>query len=89
MSTVRIDRMITTYRSGPERKKPKAGDEKVVKGVTYIRQIQRVPAGMPHAGAWIYNGNRPCFEWVVKGSEDDHAAVALRRARERMKEGKP
>lgn len=82
MSTPRIDSMKITYLTGPYRPKPKAGDEKVVNGVTLIRQIKRVPDGMPYAGAWIYNGSRPCFEWVVKGSELDERAQGLRRARE-------
>lgn len=71
MSKPRIDGMRITYRTGPARKKPKAGDEKVVKGVTYVRQHRRVPEGMPYAGAYIYSGSRPCFEWVVKGSDMD------------------
>lgn len=74
MGRPRIDRMAITYHCGSARRKPKAGDEKVVKGVTYVRQHSRVPEGMPHAGAYIYNGSRPCFEWVVKGSEDDRSA---------------
>lgn len=71
MGGPRIDSMTITYHSGPARKKPKAGDEKVVKGVTYVRQHQRVPEGLPHAGARIYSGSRPCFEWVEKGSDCD------------------
>jgi len=61
-----------------DRKKPAAGDEKVVKGVTMIRQQRRVPPGMPHAGAYIVSGSRPCWEWVVKGGEDDRAAGRAR-----------
>lgn len=80
MSKPRIDSMKITYRTGPYRPKPKAGDEKVVKGVTMIRQVRRVPDGMPHAGAYIYNGSRPCFEWVVKGSDRDERARRFRRA---------
>lgn len=82
MSAPRVDSIRITYRTGPYRPKPKAGDEKVVKGVTMIRQIRRVPDGLPHAGAWIYSGNRPCFEWVVKGSERDERSRSMRRARE-------
>lgn len=59
--------------SGPRRKKPKAGDEKIVKGVTMIRQQRRVPAGLPHAGAYCVSSGRPVWEWVVKGSEDDRS----------------
>lgn len=58
--------------SGPRRKKPKAGDEKIVKGVTMIRQQRRVPPGMPHAGAYLVgSGGHPLWEWVEKGSERD------------------
>lgn len=59
--------------SGTRRKKPKAGDEKIVKGVTMIRQQRRVPEGFPHAGAYVVSGGRPCWDWVVKGSEDDRS----------------
>jgi len=55
--------------SGPQRRKPKAGDEKVVKGLTMIRQ-QVLIRGM---GFQVSNG-RPVFEWVVKGSADDRSA---------------
>lgn len=71
MGRPRIDSMTITYHCGSARRKPKAGDEKVVKGVTYVRQHSRVPQGMPHAGALIYSGSRPCFEWVEKGSDRD------------------
>lgn len=74
MERPRIDSMTITYRSGPARKKPKAGDEKVVKGVTYIRQQRRVPKGLPYAGAYLVSSGRPVCEWVVKGSEDDRSA---------------
>lgn len=56
------------------RKKPKAGDEKIVKGVTMIRQQRRVPPGMPHAGAYIVSSGKPCWEWVEKGSANDRTA---------------
>ncbi|MFV3388441.1 hypothetical protein ACNFCJ_24055 [Pseudomonas sp. NY15364] len=59
--------------SGPSRKKPKAGDEKIVKGVTMIRQQRRVPPGQPHAGAYIVSSGKPCWEWVEKGSADDRS----------------
>ena len=59
--------------SGPRRKKPKAGDEKIVKGVTMIRQQRRVPPGLPHAGAYCVSRGRPVWEWVAKGSEDDRS----------------
>lgn len=59
---------------GPARNKPKAGDEKIVRGVTMIRQQQRVPVGQPHAGAYLVSNGRPVWEWVEKGGERDRRA---------------
>ena len=56
---------ITT---GPKRRKPKAGDEKIVKGVTYIRQQVRTSQG------YHVTDHGPVWEWVVKGGERDRAA---------------
>jgi len=61
------------YYTAPKRKKPKAGDEKVVKGVTMIRQQQRMEYG-PHAGAYMVSNGRPLWEWVEKGSSKDRTA---------------
>lgn len=59
------------YSSGPVRKKPQAGDEKVVKGVTYIRQQQFSEM----YGAWVVGSRgQPLWEWVVKGSDRDRRA---------------
>ena len=56
--------------SGPApKKKPKAGDEKTVKGVVMIRQQVHV-AGW----GWQVSNGRPVWQWVVKGSEDDRMA---------------
>lgn len=74
MNTPRIDSMRVTYRTGTARKEPKAGDEKVVGGVTYIRQQERVRQGLPRAGAFVFSNGRPVWEWVVKGSEKDRTA---------------
>ena len=76
MTQPRIDSMTITYRSGPARKKPKAGDEKFVKktGKTMIRQQQR------HGAAYVVSNGRPVWEWVEKGSERDRTSVAWRRA---------
>jgi len=73
--------------SRPRRSKPKAGDEKVVNGVTMIRQQQRVPAGMMHAGAYVVSNGRPVWEWVVKGGPDDRQrnirhGIATRQSKE-------
>ena len=59
--------------TAPARKKPRAGDEKVVRGVVMIRQQRRVPPGLPHAGAYLVSSGRPVWEWVEKGSESDRA----------------
>lgn len=64
------------YSSGPTRSKPKAGDEKTVKGVTMIRQQQRVPSGLPHAGAYLVSNGRPLWKWVEKGSGLDRRATS-------------
>lgn len=45
-----------------------AGDEKVVRGVTMIRQWQK------HGGAYVFSNGRPVWEWVEKGSERDRSA---------------
>lgn len=63
------------YSSGPVRKKPQAGDTKVVKGVTMIRQQQRVAPGQPHAGAYMVSNGRPVWEWVEKGGEHDRTTL--------------
>lgn len=72
MAEPRIDSI--RFSTAPARKKPKAGDEKIVKGVTMIRQQQRVRPGLPHAGAYLVSSGRPVWEWVVKGGEDDRSA---------------
>lgn len=59
------------FYTAPKRKKPQAGDEKTVKGVTMIRQQRRVPPGLPHAGAHLVSNGRPVWEWVVKGGPED------------------
>lgn len=74
MAAPRIDSL--RFSTAPSRKKPKAGDEKVVKGVTMIRQQQRVRPGLPYAGAYLVSNGRPVWEWVVKGGEDDRTARA-------------
>lgn len=55
------------YLSGTARKMPKAGDEKVVKGVTYIRQQEYSKTYR----AYVVSNGRPVYEWVVKGSDRD------------------
>lgn len=58
------------FRSGPIRKKPQAGDEKIIQGVVHIRQQQR-----SREGWWLVANGRPVWEWVVKGSKHDRSAT--------------
>lgn len=54
----------------PKRKKPQAGDEKVVKGVTMIRQQECSRTYR----AYVVSNGRPVWEWVEKGGERDRCA---------------
>lgn len=51
--------------TGPARKKPKVGDEKVIKGALHVRERDRVRSG-PYAGALLSNNGRPVYIWVPK-----------------------
>lgn len=62
--------MRITIHTGPIRKKPRSGDEKVVKGVTYIRQQQYSQRDR----AWCVSNGRPVWEWVEKESERDRTS---------------
>lgn len=73
MTKSRIDSI--RYSSAPARKKPQAGDIRIIGGVEHIRQQRRVPEGIPHAGAYMVSGGRPVWEWVPKGSDSDRTAV--------------
>lgn len=67
------------YRYGSTRKKPKAGDERYLKGrgVTQIRQ--QVYSSMYRA--WVVSNSGPVWEWVDKGSERDRTSDAWKAAR--------
>lgn len=54
------------YSSAPERKKPRAGDRRFLKGrqVWQVREPRRVPEGLPHAGAYIVSNGRQLYKWV-------------------------
>jgi hypothetical protein len=54
----------------PKRKKPQAGDEKVVNGVTMIRQQEYSQTYR----AFVVSNGRPVWEWVIKGGADDRRA---------------
>lgn len=56
-------------RTAPLRRKPMAGDEKMIKGVLYIRQQQY---SQMHKAMIVSNG-RPVWEWVEKGSDRDRS----------------
>lgn len=58
--------------AGPKRRKPKAGDEKVVNGITYIRQQVRTSQG------YQVTDHGPVWEWVEKGGARDRAARIYR-----------
>lgn len=72
--------MITSirYSSTPERKKPKSGDERFLKGrgVWQIRQQQYSKM----YSAWIVSNGRPVWEWVDKGSDRDRTSEAWKAA---------
>lgn len=72
--------MIISIRcsSSPERKKPKAGDERYLKGrgVTQIRQQQYCKMYR----AYMVSNGRPLWEWVDKGSDRDRTSEAWKAA---------
>jgi hypothetical protein len=65
------DPVITSirYSSGPLKKKPKAGDERYLKGRAVHQVRQQVKIG----GAYLVSNGRPVWEWVDKGSERDRS----------------
>lgn len=53
------------YRSGPTRKKPKAGDIRFIGGVKHVRQQMR------SEGCFVVRNGRPVWEWVpCEGGEE-------------------
>lgn len=75
-----IESKITSirYSSAPERKIPKQGDERFLKGrgVTQIRQ--QLYSKMYRA--YVVSNSRPVWEWVDKGSDRDRTSEAWRAA---------
>lgn len=65
MNQPRVDRMILHFSSGPDRRTPKAGDEKYVAGVLKVRQQSKA------FGYTMVSNGRPVWEWVDWGSERD------------------
>lgn len=90
MSSPRIDSISYSFHSGPVRKKPKAGDERYLKGrgVTQIRQ--QVMHTFPGSGgrmAGVVSNGRPVWEWVDKGSERDRTSDAWIEKRRKVRGG--
>lgn len=61
-----ITRMVVS--TSPARKKPKAGDTKMIGGVLHVRQQERCASG-PYKGALIVSNGRPVYEWVPASQE--------------------
>ena len=59
--------------AGPTRKKPRAGDRKIIKGVEHIRIPATVKTG-PYRGSHIVSNGRACFEWVPAKEQQGGAA---------------
>lgn len=57
---------VTSMRlsTAPTRKKPKAGDTKMIRGVLHVRKQARMVDG-PYRGAYLVNNGRPVWEWVA------------------------
>ena len=62
---------VTSMRisTAPARKKPKAGDTKMIGGVLHVRRRARIEFG-PHRGAYIVNNGRPVWEWTPAKAEE-------------------
>lgn len=51
--------MIVRLICGPARRKPKAGDRKVIKGIEHVRVFRRASCG-----ALVVSGSRQLYDWV-------------------------
>lgn len=71
---------ITSIRiyCGPARKKPKAGDERYLKG----RGVWQIRQQVKHDGMYVVSNNGPRWEWVDKGSDRDRTSDAWRKAQQ-------
>lgn len=60
------------YSTAPARKKPKAGDERYLKGrgVWQVRQ-QKIVNDPVYGYCRLVNSHGPVFEWVDRGSDQD------------------
>lgn len=72
MTQPRIDSMTVHFRRGSPPRRPKAGDEKMIRGVLHVRQQEM------HRGMSVVSNGRPVWEWVVWGSERDREASHTR-----------
>lgn len=73
MSEPRIDSIKLTFRRGSPPRRPKAGDEKMIRGVLHVRQQEM------HQGMSVVSNGRPVWEWVVWDSERDRFAASPKR----------
>lgn len=73
MTQPRIDSIKLTFRRGSPPRKPKAGDEKMIRGVLHVRQQVK------HGSAYVFSDGRPVWEWVERGSERDLYAASPKR----------
>lgn len=69
MTQPRIDSMTVQFRRGSPPRRPKAGDEKMIRGVLHVRQQEM------YSGMHVVSNGKPVWEWVVRGSERDRYAA--------------
>lgn len=85
MNSPRIDSITYSVRRSPERKKPKAGDERFLKGrqVTQIRQqvMHTYPGSGGRMAGVVTGRGTPMWEWVDKGSDRDRTSEAWKAKR--------
>lgn len=62
----RIDSVTVHFRRGSPPRTPRAGDEKMIRGVLHVRQQVK------HGTSWVVSNGRPVWEWVEWGSERDY-----------------
>lgn len=67
------------YSTVPSKPKPKAGDERFLKG-RGVQQIRQQQYSKMYRAYMVSNG-RPVWEWVDKGSEEDRTSEAWLQAR--------
>ena len=68
----RIDSITYTMRRGSPPRRPKAGDEKMIRGVLHVRQQVK------HGKASVVSNGRPVWEWVEWGGDRDRGSSVTR-----------